>query len=125
MESAVVARGILYRRTGLGHGTSEHAEWLALLHALDVARDLGASDVELLGDSASVINQANGVTRCRASELRRCLATFHEHAPGFTRLRVRHIRRTQNLAGIALGRERQGLLAVPAPLIASCSEGPK
>ena len=125
METAVVARGILYRRTGLGHGTSEYAEWLALLHALNVAKELGASDVELLGDSASVINQATGVTKCRTSELQRCLETFNDRARDLARLRVRHIRRTQNLAGIALGRERQGLLPVTVPLIASCSEGPK
>ena len=125
MESAVVARGILYHRTDLGRGTSEHAEWLALLHALDFAKELGETDVELLGDSVSVLNQAKGITRCRSPEAQRCLATFHDQARDFTRIRVRHIRRTQNLAGIALGRARQGLLPLPAPLIASCSEGPK
>lgn len=123
METAVVARGTLFRRTDLGHGTSELAEWLALLHALDVAKELGACDVELLGDSASVINQAGGITKCRSPELQSCLASFREQAPPSHRLR--HIRRTQNLAGTALARARQGLLPLPGPLIASCSEGPK
>ena len=106
METAVVARGTLHSRTGLGHGTSDLAEWLALLHALDVAKELGALQVELLGDSASVVSQANGIVKCRGEEFQSCLAAFHRQAPEFDRLRVRHIRRTQNLAGIALAKAR-------------------
>ena len=101
MESAVVVRGMTHRRSH-GHGSSEQAEWLALLHALEVAGTLGIGAVEVLGDSASVINQANGITRCRDPELQRCLAVFQREASRFGRLRVRRIKRTQNLAGIAL-----------------------
>ena len=64
MEVAAVARGKVYRGTGLG-------EWT-----------------------------------CRSAELRPYLARFREQAPHFRRLRVRHIRRAQNLAGIALERAR-------------------
>jgi ribonuclease HI len=106
METAVVARGILHHRTGLGHGSSEQAEWLALLDALQVAKALGATIVEALGDSASVINQATGTSKCRKPELRRCLEAFEEEACHFASLRVRHVKRTQNLAGIALARAR-------------------
>jgi ribonuclease HI len=107
METAVVARGILRHRTDLGEGSSELAEWLALLDALQVARALGATVVEALGDSKTVINQATGVSKCRKPELRRCLQAFEDEARHFTSLRVRHVKRTQNLAGIALAKARQ------------------
>lgn len=101
-----MARGIVHHQKGLGHGSSEQAEWLALLHALQVARALGATAVEALGDSASVINQASGVSKCRKPELRHCLQRFEEEARHFTSLRVRHVKRTQNLAGIFLAKSR-------------------
>lgn len=111
MESAVVARGALDHRADLGHGTSEQAEWHALLHALDVARDLGARDVLLLGDSIGIIRQAEGKVRCRSPELHGC---FEQAMKDFGRVRVRHIKRTQNLAGIALGQVRQRPIVGPA-----------
>ena len=106
MEVAVVARGQVYRRTGLGCGSSSEAEWAALLHALEIARALGETDIVLLGDSATIVRQANGEWTCRSAELRPYLARFREQATHFRRLRVRHIRRAQNLAGIALERAR-------------------
>lgn len=102
-----MARGIVHHQKGLGRGSSEQAEWLALLHALQVARGLGATAVEALGDSASVINQATGVSKCRNAELRHYLETFEEEARHFTSLRLRHVKRTQNLAGILLAKARR------------------
>ena len=102
MEAAVVVDGKLHHRTGLGRGSSEEAEWLALLVALDVARRLGLRDIILLGDAAGIIAQANGTLKCRSFPQH--LAGFREAAAGFATLRLRHVRRTQNLAGIALER---------------------
>lgn len=102
MEAAVVVRGEIHHRPALGQGSNSEAEWIALLLALEVAGDMGADDVEALGDSAMVIAQANGRAKCRAPELQRHLDAFREQAPLFGRLRVRHLRRNQNLAGIAL-----------------------
>jgi ribonuclease HI len=107
MESAVVARGKLFHRPALGHGSSHHAEWLALLLALEIAHRLGETDILLLGDSLAVVEQANGKSKCRSPELQHCLAKFQAAAGSFTRLRVRHIRRTQNLAGIKLGKIKE------------------
>lgn len=102
METAVVARGRLYHQPSLGFGSSAKAEWLALLHAIEVAKGLGETDVRLLGDCASVIAQANGATKCKSPELQMLLAHYRLEARYFERLRLRHIRRTQNHAGIAL-----------------------
>jgi len=108
MQVAVVAAGKTYHKPNLGYGSSEEAEWLALLYALEIAKMLGLGDPLLLGDSASVINQANGGTRCRSPELQQHLASYNERAERLSNLRLRHIKRTQNLAGIALQKLSQG-----------------
>ncbi|MBC2665232.1 reverse transcriptase-like protein [Novosphingobium flavum] len=104
MSSAVAARGRVWLESGLGHGDNNDAEWLALLHALRVARELGASDIILLGDSALVVAQASGRAPCRGARFAAALAQFRADAQGFARLRLRHVGRAQNLAGIALER---------------------
>jgi ribonuclease HI len=104
IETAVVARGVTYHRPALGHGTNNDAEWLALLHALDVAEALDASEIVLVGDSALVLGQARGFVPCRSDALRVHLATFHARVPAFAAIRFRQVGRSQNLAGIALER---------------------
>jgi ribonuclease HI len=108
MESAVVARGVTYHQADLGHGTNNDAEWLALLHALEVAQSLGATDIELVGDALTVVNQAKGLWKCRGPALQAHAARFEVLAASFARVRIRHVGRSQNLAGIALDRRRAG-----------------
>jgi len=104
IQVAVVARGVVHHVTDMGQGSSELAEWLALLHGLHVAGTIGERDIVLLGDSVGVIAQANGAAKCRNAELCVCLDQFQQLAATFERVRVRYIRRNQNLAGIALGK---------------------
>ena len=102
---AAVLRGAVHLRNDLGAGSSGEAEWHALLHALDVAVAAGESDLILLGDSASVIDQAKGLARRRlAPDLE---ARFADLSARFERLRFRRIKRNQNLAGIALEQVRR------------------
>lgn len=108
METAVVARGKLSHRRDVGYGTSEQAEWLALLDALALAQRLGERAPLLLGDSAGVVAQANGNARSRSPAARASRLAFEQMASEFDRVRVRRIKRAQNLAGIALGMIRQG-----------------
>ena len=100
MQAAAVVRGAVHHVADLGHGTSEQAEWLALLHALRIAEIAGERDIILLGDAAGVIAQANGTAKCRNAA---SLEQFQMEVAKFDRVRVRYIRRNQNLAGIALG----------------------
>lgn len=101
MEIAVVARGVVTIDRDLGDGSSMDAEWHALLRAVAVMRSLGLDEAVLLGDAVAVVNQANAAL---AGRVRPGHATaFVAAAAGLT-LRVRHIKRTQNLAGIALAR---------------------
>lgn len=107
LHTAVVAGGRtwLHGLDGeLGEGDNNEAEWLAALHALEIAASMALLDVILLGDSAVVVNQARGIAPCRSARLREKLAAFHVLKAGFDRVRLRRINRSQNLAGIALER---------------------
>ena len=100
MEYALVAGGRTYMRRDLGEGTSMAAEWHALIAALTLANDLGLAEALLRGDAAAVIAQAHGAIRCPPA-CRDLSARFHA-LPRPPQLRIRYIKRTQNLAGIAL-----------------------
>lgn len=106
MELVVVAGGHATILRDLGPGTSMDAEWLALIQAVRIARDRGVTDAVLLGDAAAVIAQANGVQRIPASCTHHHQAFLAMDKPA-GRLRIRYIKRTQNLAGIALSRSHQ------------------
>lgn len=101
MELAVVFGGHSVIRRDLGPGNGMHAEWLALIHAMHLAHEHGLVDPVLLGDAAAVIAQATGTVRCPAP-YRHHLEAFRllPRPPG--RVRIRHVKRTQNFAGIAL-----------------------
>ena len=103
MEIAVVAGGQSWVRQDIGHGTSEDAEWLALIEGLRIARSLGTADIILLGDALPVIAAANGTLKCRGAAIRH-LHAFQELMATATRFRIRHVKRSRNLAGIALAR---------------------
>ena len=104
MEIAAVARGVTYRQENVGHGGNEEAEWLALLHAVGIAAKLGVDDVELVGDSRSVINQANGTAKCRDPRMQVHLAAYRNAIVAIPRVRLRAVLRSRNLAGIALAK---------------------
>lgn len=109
MEVAVVARGVLYHVPNVGQGTNNDAEWLALIHAMRVGRSLGATDIELIGDAALIVHQAKGEWKCRGAALQAHLATFKALSADFARVRIKHVGRSRNLAGIALARKQAGL----------------
>ncbi len=102
IEVAVVVRGVAHVRTGIGHGDNNDAEWLALIHAAGIAANMGLADVEFVGDSALVAGQASGTAKCRTPALAAHRAAFRAATAGIARVRVRHVPRAKNLAGIAL-----------------------
>ena len=108
IEVAVVALGVTYHEPCAGFGSNNDAEWLALIHALTIAGRLGARDLELLGDSALVVDQANGTTPCRSPELAAHRDSFMALRPAFGRIRIRRIKRSQNLAGIFMAKLHSG-----------------
>jgi len=104
MELAVVTRGKAHFRDNIGEGDNNEAEWQALLFAVELARQEGAQDVLFVGDSALVIHQASGAWPCRSRQLQPHLTTFRQATADIARVRLRHVPRSKNLAGIALAR---------------------
>jgi len=103
MELAAVVRGEAYVQRDAGQGSSFDAEWLALGFALSIAISIGLTDFVLLGDCATVVAQANGAAKSRGAardHRERIIAMM----PEGVKLRVRQIKRSQNLAGIALAK---------------------
>ncbi|WP_439569222.1 reverse transcriptase-like protein [Sphingopyxis sp.] len=103
MEIAVVVGGVAFIDRAVGTGSSMDAEWLALTAALRAAQGRGLVDFVLLGDAAAVVAQANGAVAARGGAAAH-LAAFRALVGGGAPPRIRHVKRTQNLAGIALAR---------------------
>lgn len=101
MEAAVVIRGTAHLFGDLGQGSNTDAEWLALIRALELARSLGLTHAEFLGDSREVVLVANAALKSGSASpghAASMLALAAQTAPA----RIRWIKREQNLAGIAL-----------------------
>lgn len=114
MELAVVVGGRMHVARGLGLGTSMEAEWRALIVAVGLAVELGVEDAVLLGDAAAVIAQASGAVRVPMAY--RSLAEAFRAMSKPDRIRLRYVRRAQNLAGVALERLHGGRVMFP-PLV--------
>jgi ribonuclease HI len=93
-----IAKKVVHYR--LDHGTNNKAEWLALLMAATLADECGYPDVEFLGDSNLVVNQANGTWRCKDASLQSVLELYRTLANNKPGWRCTHVRRHLNLAGI-------------------------
>jgi ribonuclease HI len=86
----------------LGPATNNVAEYRALLLGLTRARELGASEVEVVGDSELIAKQVTGDYRVRHEAMR----TLHSQAmaalSGFQRWSIRAVPRAQNARADAL-----------------------
>lgn len=103
MEAAVVIRGVEHIFDNLGAGTSNDAEWLALIRALELSQSQGLNDTVLIGDALTIIRQANSAL-ANGYAANGHAATFLALANQARPARIRWIKREQNLAGIALQR---------------------
>lgn len=86
----------------IGETTNNVAEYRALLRGLERARALGASEVEVVGDSELVAKQVNGQYKVKHAGLRPLHADALRALRGFERWRVRTVPRAQNAAADAL-----------------------
>ncbi|HZV72617.1 MAG TPA: ribonuclease HI family protein [Conexibacter sp.] len=86
----------------IGETTNNVAEYRALLRGLERARALGASEVEVIGDSELVAKQINGQYKVKHAGLKPLHAQALQALAGFERWRVRTVPRAQNAAADAL-----------------------
>ena len=80
----------------LGEATNNVAEYRAVLLGLQLARELGASEVELVNDSELVAKQIGGEYRVKHAGLRPLYLDAMQELRGFQRWAVRSVRRESN-----------------------------
>jgi ribonuclease HI len=98
------ADGTLLDRHGerIGETTNNVAEYRALLDGLARARALGATEVEVIGDSELIAKQVNGAYKVKHAGLKPLHAEAQRALAGFARWRVRSVPRAQNADADAL-----------------------
>jgi ribonuclease HI len=86
----------------IGRATNNVAEYRALLRGLELAHDLGAREVEIIGDSELIARQLTGVYKVKHPAMK----PLHEQATaaleGFERWRIRTVPRAENARADAL-----------------------
>jgi ribonuclease HI len=93
------------RSERIGKATNNVAEYRAVLLGIERARALGASELELVGDSELVVRQVLGDYRVKDAGLRPLHAQVRKALDGFDRWSIRHVRREENEAADALVNE--------------------
>jgi ribonuclease HI len=86
----------------LGEVTNNVAEYRALLLGLERARELGASDVEVVNDSELIAKQINGAYKVKHASMRPLYLQAMSALRGFERWTVRTVPRAQNAGADAL-----------------------
>jgi ribonuclease HI len=89
----------------IGNATNNVAEYRAMLLGIELARDLGASEVELVGDSELVVKQINGDYKVKKADLKPLFLEVLRGLRDFDGWTVRHVRREENEAADLLVNE--------------------
>jgi ribonuclease HI len=80
----------------IGRATNNVAEYRALLLGIERAAALGASRLELVGDSELIVRQVKGEYKVKDAALRELHGEVMKALRGFDRWSIRHVRRDQN-----------------------------
>ncbi|HEV3045731.1 MAG TPA: ribonuclease HI family protein [Solirubrobacteraceae bacterium] len=86
----------------LGTATNNVAEYRALLLGLERARELGASEVEVIGDSELIAKQVQGLYKVKHAAMRPLYLEAMQALRGFERWSIRTVPRAQNAHADAL-----------------------
>ncbi len=80
----------------IGRATNNVAEYRALLLGIERAAGMGASEVELVGDSELIVRQVKGEYKVKDATLRGLHAEVKRALRDFEQWSIRHVRREQN-----------------------------
>jgi ribonuclease HI len=86
----------------IGPATNNVAESRAHLHAIERAKQLGADEVDLVGDSQLIVRQVQGEYRVKDDALKELHAKVQKALRAFERWSIRDVRREDNEAADAL-----------------------
>ena len=99
----------------LGTQTNNVAEYTGVVRALELARDLGATEVHLLLDSKLIVEQLAGRWRVKDAKLIPLWASARGTLGGFRRWSATHVPRAQNSVADALANEAIDRAAAGGP----------
>lgn len=101
VDGTVVCRGGAY----IGETTNNVAEYSALVWALENARSMGISAVDVRADSELLVKQIKGIYRVKNEGLKPLFADTMSLLKSFSTFTVTHVRREFNKAADALANE--------------------
>jgi ribonuclease HI len=84
------------RKLYIGEATNNVAEYRALLLGIELARELGAEEVEIVNDSELVARQIGGEYKVKHAGLKPLFTEAMRELRGFHKWAVRPVRRDQN-----------------------------
>jgi ribonuclease HI len=84
------------RSAYIGEATNNVAEYRALLLGLELARELGAEEVEVVNDSELIARQIGGEYKVKHAGLKPLFTEAMNELRGFHKWAVRPVRREQN-----------------------------
>jgi len=85
------------RNAYIGEATNNVAEYRAVLLALELARELGAREIEVVNDSELVARQIGGEYKVKNAALRELFVETMRKLREFDRWSVRNVRREHNV----------------------------
>lgn len=86
----------------IGEATNNVAEYRALLAGIASASELGATELELVGDSELVVRQVRGEYKVKNAGIKPLHAEVLAALEGFDSWTIEHVRREQNAEADAL-----------------------
>jgi len=84
------------RKLYIGEATNNVAEYRAVLLGLELARELGAEEVEVVNDSELIARQIGGEYKVKHAGLKPLFAEAMRELRGFHKWAVRPVRREEN-----------------------------
>jgi ribonuclease HI len=84
------------RGEAIGEATNNVAEYRALLLGIELARQRGASEVELIGDSELIVRQVRGEYKVKEAGLKPLHAEVEKALAGLEKWSIRNVPRDEN-----------------------------
>jgi len=100
----------LVSRAGLGEGTNNYAEVMALKLIILLAAEMEIKNINIMGDSLVTIKWANKQSDCHIMRLRPIIEEIHQLSSLFDHISFSHVYREHNEHADQLSKEAVGLI---------------
>jgi ribonuclease HI len=92
------AEGLILDEHGerIGEATNNVAEYRALIRGIERASEMGATELDLVGDSELVVKQVQGAYKVKNAGIKPLHAEAKAALDSFESWSIRHVRREQN-----------------------------